>query len=376
MGKDLLDDHFGRFRELPLELARLGHQVQGLSLSYRRREETCVTDTSPIGDTHVHWQSVNLMHGFMPGLNRYFKQARRLLEDYQPDLIWAGSDAYQVIFAGRLSKVCRAKCVIDLYDNFEAFAATRIPGVMSMFKNAVKRADGVTFFSERMAEYVIQTYPLRKPHAVILSGVRKDLFYPQDRRTCRQRLNLPINAKIIGVAGALDSSRGVNTLFSAFESLAAENYELHLALAGPRSANQRIPAGSRVHDFNSLAHEDVSTFLNALDLAIVCYRHSAKGEYSFPQKAYEIIACDVPLIAAAVGSMNEVLQQYPECLYEPENTVSMADAILRQLQKQTIVQIPTPSWADSAFRLSNFFSEIVGETSTPGIQRSKGETVC
>ena len=39
MGKDLLDDRFGRFRELPLELARLGHQVHGLCLSYRARNE-------------------------------------------------------------------------------------------------------------------------------------------------------------------------------------------------------------------------------------------------------------------------------------------------------------------------------------------------
>jgi hypothetical protein len=37
MGKDLLDDRFGRFWELPLELARLGHEVRGLALSYRRR---------------------------------------------------------------------------------------------------------------------------------------------------------------------------------------------------------------------------------------------------------------------------------------------------------------------------------------------------
>ena len=34
MGKDLLDDRFGRFRELPLELAKLGHEVTGICLSY------------------------------------------------------------------------------------------------------------------------------------------------------------------------------------------------------------------------------------------------------------------------------------------------------------------------------------------------------
>ena len=30
MGKDLLDDRFGRFWEVPLELARRGHEVQGI----------------------------------------------------------------------------------------------------------------------------------------------------------------------------------------------------------------------------------------------------------------------------------------------------------------------------------------------------------
>ena len=32
MGKDLLDDRFGRFWELPLELARLRHEATGIRL--------------------------------------------------------------------------------------------------------------------------------------------------------------------------------------------------------------------------------------------------------------------------------------------------------------------------------------------------------
>ena len=43
MGMDLLDDRFGRFRELPLELARLGHQVHGLCLSYRARNDSLLS---------------------------------------------------------------------------------------------------------------------------------------------------------------------------------------------------------------------------------------------------------------------------------------------------------------------------------------------
>jgi teichuronic acid biosynthesis glycosyltransferase TuaC len=250
-----------------------------------------------------------------------------------------------------------------------------VPGVLSMFRSSVKRADGATFFSQRMADYVIQTYPIHKRHTIILSGVRKDLFYPQHRQACRQQLGLPADARIIGVAGALDPSRGIDTLFSAFETLAPQDTKLHLALAGPRGAKQKIPSGPRVHDFNSLSHEDVPTFLNALDVAVVCYRYSAQGEYSFPQKAYEIIACRVPLVAAAVGSMNELLNNYPDCLYGPENSGSLADAIQRQLQAKTIIETAVPSWADSAKQLSDFFQQIVGGDSTSVVRNTKSQAV-
>ena len=213
-----------------------------------------------------------------------------------------------------------------------------------------------------------------KPISVIENGARPDLFYSRERTECRQQLGLPQDGKIIGTAGALDSSRGIEALFEAFERLSAESRDIHLALAGPRDNKQTIPVGPRIHDFKSLRHEDVSTFVNALDVAVVCYRHSAQGEYSFPQKAYEIIACRVPLVAAAVGSMNELLENYPYCLYKPENPTSLADAIRRQLRAKTVVERAPPSWADSAKQLSDFFLEIVSADSTSATQNSSNRT--
>jgi len=366
MGQDLLDDRFGRFRELPLELARLGHEVRGLCLSYRPRNRIPVIDSAAKGGGRVEWQSVNLTRGFLPALPSYFRQARQLIGDFKPDIIWAGSDAYHAILGYQFAREFQSNCVIDLYDNFEAFGATKLPGVLSRFRKAVKAADAITFFSQRLAEYVTQTYPLTNPHAVILSGVRKDLFFRQDKSACRRELKLPANAKCIGVAGALDSSRGIDTLFSAYATLAEEMPDLHLALAGARSARQKIPTGMRIHDFHSLPHEKVPAFLNALDVAVICYRQSAQGEYSFPQKAYEIIACGAPLVAAAVGSMNELLRDYPDCLYQPEDASSLATALRLQLEKKTTAQIDAPSWSDSAARLDEFFKETLGSKRSAG----------
>lgn len=359
MGKDLLDDRFGRFRELPLELARLGHTVAGLTLSYRSRRETNLVDYAATGDGQVSWQSVNLMHRAIPDLPRYFRRARQVIGEFQPDVIWAGSDAFHAIFGQRLAHRFHKKCVIDWYDNFESFTATKVPGVLPLFRRAVKKADGGTFFSQRMADYVTKSYPLGTPYAVILSAVRKEYFHHLDRNACRRELHLPDNAQIIGTAGALDFSRGIDALFAAFAILSRANPNLHLAFAGTRSAKQKIPPGPRIHDFRLLPQERVPVLLNALDLAVVCYRQSAQGEYSFPQKAYEIVACGTPMIAAAVGSMNELLRDHPECLYRPEDPTSLADAIRRQLERPTTIKVTAPSWADSAAQLDNLFREII-----------------
>jgi glycosyltransferase involved in cell wall biosynthesis len=264
-----------------------------------------------------------------------------------------------VIFGAWLAKRTQTKCVVDLYDNFEAFRASQFPGVMPLFRRAVREADGVTFFSCRLADYVVETYPRTRPSIIIESAVRKDLFHPQNRNVCRQRLGLPKDAQIIGTAGALDSSRGIETFFRAFERLAAEYNDLHLALAGPRKPGLQIPQGPRIHDFKILPHEEVPTFIGALDVAVVCYRQSVQGEYSFPQKAYEIMACGVPLIAAAVGTMNELLENHPGCLYQPENAESLAESARRQLKDRVIVDAEIPAWTDSAQRLESYFAEVI-----------------
>lgn len=361
MGKDLLDDRFGRFRELPLELARLGHTVNGVTFSYRHRTEGSFTDPRESGDTGITWHSVNLFNGFRPGIKKYVRHARTMVQELRPDIIWACSDAYHAIFGYRLAKQFQTKCVIDLYDNFEAFKARRMPGVLTLFRKAVRQTEGVTCFSARLADYITRAYPRSSPTTVIENGVRTDLFYNQDRANSRQALGLPQNAKIIGTAGALDHSRGIDTLFRAFEMLAPSDSQLHLALAGPRKRGLRVPTGARVHDFYRLPHEKVGTFINALDLAVICYRDSAQGRYSFPQKAYEILACQTPLVAAAVGTMKDLLKPYPAALFEPENPANLASTIRSQLEKPAQIDISVPTWRQSAECLGTFFQTILDD---------------
>src|SRR5262245_45898552 len=104
MCKDLLDERFGRFRELPVALARLGHEVQGISLSYRCRAEGSIADSVPSQDGQVIWHSFNLLNGFVPALHSYIRYARQSIRDFYPDILWDLSYAYHAIFRYRLSQ--------------------------------------------------------------------------------------------------------------------------------------------------------------------------------------------------------------------------------------------------------------------------------
>ncbi len=359
-GRDLLDDRFGRIRELPLELARLGHEVSGICLSYRPRPEGWATDGAGESGARVRWYSLNLGKLAIPGIFRYFRKARQIAEDLKPDLIWACSDSFQAIFGARLAKGAHIKCVVDLYDNFESFKATWLPGILPLFKKAVRNADGVTCVSRPLAERITRNYRRRGPVAVLENAVRHDLFHSRERIACRRKLGLPEHAKIIGTAGALYENRGIQALFRGFELLDSKMENFHLAVAGPRDRRSRMPTGPQIHDLGILPFEEVPVLLNALDVAVVCNRDSSFGRYSFPQKAHEILACRTPIVAAAVGAMKDLLGNHPECLFEPENPASLANAVRHQLLTPTILDLAIPGWSDIAKRLEVFLARIFG----------------
>jgi glycosyltransferase involved in cell wall biosynthesis len=184
---------------------------------------------------------------------------------------------------------------------------------------------------------------------ILENGVRKDFFKPLDKDLCRKDLNLPHDCRIVGTAGAIFRNRGIITLFEAFERLKPKYPDLHLALAGPRDVE--IPSHPRIHDMGTLSYGKIPNFLGALDIGVICNRQDAFGSYCFPQKAREMMACGIPLIAARVGSMEELFRDYPTWLYDPEDAVSLAKVISERLSDQRADYKDIPDWSELAGQL-------------------------
>ncbi|ACF52872.1 glycosyltransferase family 4 protein [Stenotrophomonas maltophilia] len=322
-GQDLLDDQYGRLYELPEGLARLSIQISGIALSYRPRP--AVEHLSLCG---VQWQSINAIPKGPFRLPGYIQDVH---QRNPVDIVLAASDAPCCILGMKIAKRLAVPCVLDLYDNYESFGLTRIPGLKAAFRNACRSADGISTVTHALADHVRETIDPRGPVQVIANAVRTDIFHTMDKLDCRRSLGLPTTSRLIGCAGAIDQSRGISDMFQAFHQLAERDADLHLVIAGRRSGTAARFNHPRLLDLGMLDWQRVPILLNALDVAITCNRSSSFGRYCYPLKLAESLACRIPVVTANVGDAVAMVQNETACLYTPGDAEGLAAAISGQL---------------------------------------------
>lgn len=353
-GKDLLSDQFGRCWELPAELAKLGYSVTGIAFSYRKRRAGRLIPRTGLGQGSIEWHSVNLGKMVLPGLFAYFRLVSQLIREQRPDAILAMSDAPHLLLGKYFARRYGIKMYADLYDNFESFNLTKFPGIRPAFRKAVTQADVVICVSEELQNFVKLNYGRSNNILVIPNAANTELFGPKDRIECRKRLNLPLDKKLIGTAGALYKNRDIEVLFRAADMLALQDPGIELVVAGQRERNLAWPEKIKLHDLGMLPHEEVPYLINSLDVAIVSNRDSDFGRYCYPQKLTEILACKIPVVAAEVGVVKSWLSNYPECLYPPGDADKLSQQVLNQMREDKKISVEQKDWKMLASLLDQF----------------------
>lgn len=356
MGHDVIADRYARLYELPRGLAESGHSVLGLCLGYKRsswqRREDAVS-----GSGSLTWQGYDSGALAIAGLPAYWRSVRDELRAFVPDLLLGGSDAIHAVLTQELARQLKIPYVLDLYDNFESFGLTRIPGLLPLYRRALRGARGIAAVSEPLAEYV-QTVAPDVAVTTLESTIDPDVFFPRERQTARLQLGLPEHGRLLGVSGSLSRNRGIDLVYRAFLQLAATDDSLHLALAGDIDRHAPPPSHPRLHFLGRIRHADMPVFFSAIDLAVVPMIDTPFGRYAFPQKAYEIIACGTPIVTARLGALAQTLSAYPECLYEAGSLSELEQGIRQQLTHPRTVTVDIPSWRDQADKLGAFMADV------------------
>lgn len=337
MSKDVVLDRYARVYEIPAKLAAHGHTVEAWCLSYRKEKEegTWMHDAAPGSLT---WHS----EPAFPGLPTYAWRLLRKLRAFKPDLIVAGTDIPHVGLGAWLKGKLGVPLVVDLYDNFEGFGQAKVPGFVPLLRWGTRKADLVLTTSEPLRELVVDEYKAPGKVIAMPSTIDRAVFHPRERMACREALGLPQDALLMGTAGGLNREKGIEALYAAWALIEQRMPNVHLVLAGPHGFPP--PAGARVHSLGPLPHDKVAQVFNALDVGAICILDTEFGRYCFPQKAYEMLACDLPVVVGDVGAMHHLFAHAPEFLYQAGNAGDLADKLEAQLRNPRKADVPIRDW--------------------------------
>lgn len=342
MSKDVILDKYARLYEIPNQLALLGHQVECFCLSYQSHDEGNWDESNELKS--LIWHSKSYKRFKKAGLLAYPFVLLQQLKQYQPDVIIAASDIPHIVWGAWCSRKLNVPFVADLYDNFEGFGQARIPGMKSLLQKAVCKAQLITTTSQPLADLVSQEYRAKGIVLSMPSTIDTEIFVARDKVTARKQLGLPIDRLYIGTAGGLYRDKGVQVIYEAWEKIKSELPNVDLVIAGPYEKEYSPPVGDRVHYLGALPHYQVATLFQALDVGIISILDTPFGRYCFPQKAYEMLACHLPVVVANIGEMNYLFKDVPQTLFEAGDAEDLALKLAQQLNTPRHTRIAIKDW--------------------------------
>ena len=332
--RDLLIRPYGRFYYLPYMLARKNHEVTVLLLSYKPDHSLAFIKEE------VQWYSESIFHCRSLG---YIGTINSIVRNSRPDWLIGFSDIYYGVLAEYFSRKYGIHCAIDAYDNYESYLPWCKP-LHWLWRKALNRADVVTAAGPHLAKYLNRFRPFKKVHIVPMAA-DPDGFKVMEKKQCRQKLNLPLDKKLIGYCGSTYRNRGIQSVFSAYELVRYQNPNSLLVLSGRVQKKLHLPPNTK--HLGYLSDDLVPTLLNCMDVLLVPNQLTEFGNFSYPVKLYEAMICQIPVVATATAPAKWILNGKKQFLARPGDPDDMAQKIMNALQLDRFFYGEQNSWENS-----------------------------
>ncbi len=177
----------------------------------------------------------------------------------------------------------------------------------------------------------------KTPVQVMPNGFRRDLFYPQDSKECRKKLNLPLDRMILLSVGCVyDEVKGGKYLIEAIREIVKYRKEILCIIIGSGALKNKLQkqiekAGLKNYIIlvGGQPHNEISIWMNACDVFVL-----PSLRESFGVVQIEAMACGKPIVATYNGGSEEIIisDDYGY-LCEPANSKKLAENILMALDK-------------------------------------------
>jgi len=244
---------------------------------------------------------------------------------------------------------------------FPGFRLIR-PQIRHTLRHAAGRIAVCEALKEAMLEVAEENCDIR----VIGNGVDLARFCPVDQREAREKLRLPLNARIIVSVAALVPVKGHVRLLQALKILAAKFAGLRLYLVGEgasRAELENLAASlglpDRVHFVGSYPNDCLRDWYSAADVS--CLASSREG---WPNVVLESLACGTPMVATCVWGTPEILTSPDVGILVEQTDESLASglesALTRSWDRGRIVQFARGrDWPAVAREVDAYFREVL-----------------
>lgn len=330
--KDLIDRPYGRFYYLPYWLAKQGHTVTVMLLSYQK------DDAIEVNEDGITWISESI---YPWGPLKYIKKAHNYASKKKPDWVVGFSDTYYGILAEKLANKYQLKSCIDAYDNYESYISWGKP-LHWIWRRALSKATMISSAGEDLGHYMTKHCPEKSFYVVPMAADPE--YEPKNKEKCKQYFNLPIDKKIIGYSGSLYSNRGIRVLFEIVNSLHGRR-DILFVLSGRKPDQIQFP--ENIIWMGYLPDQDMPKLINAIDLLLVLNKPSSFGNFSYPIKLYEAMACKTIVVASDVPGTRSILRNHTALLAKPLDKNDFINKIEALIKKDRYDYTKRNTWKES-----------------------------
>ena len=309
-------------------------------------------------------------------------ELRRRFEADPPDLIYERASLYStagVSLARALHRPLFLELNAPLAIEQSAYRATGFGPLAAQAERwTLTHADAVLAVSAELREHAIVAGVDPGRVHVIPNGVNTRLFCPGHRdEALRGRLGLNGAGPVIGFVGGLRPWHGVEVLPELLENLAEVQPAVRLIIVGDGPLRQPLENDFKSKGISSnviftglVPHEEVPALIRQFDIAVAPYPQTDHAFYFSPLKLFEYMACAVPVVAAALGQINEVLRTGETGMVYPAGDVGalvkcchelLADGALRTRLGQSAAGLVRDrfTWDHNAARITALAQEFI-----------------